>query len=165
MARHATPGTPAVLPAAPPPAPARAPPPAGAPAPPDARPAGATRNPASLRRVVGLKPTYGRVSRRGVVPLSWALDHVGPLTRTVEDAAIVLGVIAGPDPLDDSASQEPVPDYQRALKDTKLKGLRVGVPREHFFENVDAEVLEAVRRALGVLAKLGADGPEGSLPH
>ena len=125
---------------------------------------GSVRIPASLCGVVGLKPTYGRVSRRGVVPLSWALDHVGPLTRTVEDAAIVLGAIAGRDPLDGSSSDEPVPDYRRGLKGG-LRGLRVGVPREHFFENVEAEALEALREAIGVLGKLGAEVQEVSLPH
>ncbi len=126
---------------------------------------GSIRIPASLCGVVGLKPTYGRVSRRGVVPLSWALDHVGPLTRTVEDAAIVLAAIAGHDPLDESSSQEPVPDYQRGFKERKLKGLRIGVPREYFFEGVDAEVLAAVREAIRALGELGAELMETSLPH
>jgi len=126
---------------------------------------GSIRIPAALCGVVGLKPTYGRVSRRGVVPLSWSLDHVGPLARTVEDAAIVLGVIAGRDPLDDSSCAEPVPNYrQRLRRGRRLGGLRVGVPREHF-EGVDVEMLEAVRAALGVLRGLGAVVEEVSLPH
>ncbi|MBI2913482.1 MAG: Asp-tRNA(Asn)/Glu-tRNA(Gln) amidotransferase subunit GatA [Chloroflexi bacterium] len=125
---------------------------------------GSIRIPASLCGVVGLKPTFGRVSRRGVVPLSWALDHVGPLARTAEDAAIVLGVLAGKDPLDDSSSDEPVPDYRRGLKGN-LKGLRVGVPRQYFFDNVEPEVLKAVRTAIEVLTKLGAEVAEVSLPH
>ncbi len=125
---------------------------------------GSIRIPASLCGVVGLKPTYGRVSRRGVVPLSWALDHVGPLARSVEDAAIVLGAIAGRDPLDESSSAEPVPDYRRGLKGD-LRGLRVGVPREHFFDKVEEDVLEAVRAAIALLGRLGAGLLEVSLPH
>ncbi len=126
---------------------------------------GSIRIPASLCGIVGLKPTYGRVSRRGVVPLSWALDHVGPMTRSVEDAAVVLGAIAGRDPLDESSSEEPVPDYRQTLKEGKLKGLRIGVPSEYFFEDVDPEVQEAVRLAIAALGKLGAELRDVSLPH
>ena len=125
---------------------------------------GSIRIPAALCGVVGLKPTFGRVSRRGVIPLSWALDHVGPLTRTVEDTAIVLGAIAGHDAGDPSSSAEPVPDYRAALGEG-VHGLRVGVPREYFFDGVDAEVLEAVRAAIEVLRELGAVVREVSLPH
>ncbi len=125
---------------------------------------GSIRIPASLCGVVGLKPTYGRVSRRGVVPLSWALDHVGPLTRSAEDAAIVLGAVAGHDPRDESSSREPVPDYRRDLKRDR-RGLRVGLPREYFFQNLDSEVLAAVRKAVEVLGELGAEVREVSLPH
>ncbi len=127
---------------------------------------GSIRIPAALCGVVGLKPTYGRVSLRGVVPLSPSLDHVGPLTRTVEDAAIVLGAIAGRDPLDDSTSDEPTPDYRLELgREQGLRGWRVGVPRQHFFEDVDGEVLAVVEEALGVLSDLGAEVREVSLPH
>jgi aspartyl-tRNA(Asn)/glutamyl-tRNA(Gln) amidotransferase subunit A len=127
---------------------------------------GSIRIPAALCGVVGLKPTYGRVSLRGVVPLSPSLDHVGPLTRTVEDAAILLGAIAGRDPLDDSTSDDPTPDYRRELgQERGLKGWRVGVPRQHFFEDVDGEVLAAVEEAVGVLSDLGAEVREVSLPY
>lgn len=126
---------------------------------------GSIRIPSSLCGIVGLKPTYGRVSRRGVVPLSWSLDHVGPMARTVEDAALILGAIAGHDPLDASSSDEPVPDFQRELTDGKLKGLRIGVPREFFFEDVDLEVQEAVRLAITGLSRLGAQLRDVSLPH
>jgi aspartyl-tRNA(Asn)/glutamyl-tRNA(Gln) amidotransferase subunit A len=124
---------------------------------------GSIRIPASLCGVVGLKPTFGRVSRRGVIPLSWSLDHVGPLTRSVEDAALVLQAIAGHDPLDASSTAEPVPDYTARLRDG-VKGLRIGVPREFFFDNVDPEVAAAVRKAIGVLEGLGAAVREVSLP-
>ncbi len=127
---------------------------------------GSVRIPAALCGIVGFKPTYGRVSRWGVVPLSSSLDHVGPLTRTVEDAAIVLAAIAGRDPKDDSSLDEPVPDYRRELRrDRGLDGTRVGLPRRPFFEDADGEVLAAVQEALRVLAELGAEVEEVSLPH
>ncbi|MBI1886054.1 MAG: Asp-tRNA(Asn)/Glu-tRNA(Gln) amidotransferase subunit GatA [Chloroflexi bacterium] len=125
---------------------------------------GSIRIPSSLCGIVGLKPTYGRVSRYGVVPLSWALDHVGPMCRTVEDAALVLGAIAGADPLDPSAADVVVPRFESRL-DGDVKGLRLGVPREYFFDNVDAEVEAAVRGAVAVLEELGASVREVSLPH
>jgi aspartyl-tRNA(Asn)/glutamyl-tRNA(Gln) amidotransferase subunit A len=126
---------------------------------------GSIRAPSSLGGITGLKPTYGRVSRRGVVPLSWALDHVGPMARSAADAAIILKAIAGHDPREESSSEEPVPDYVEALKGPRLEGLRVGAPREYFFDNVDAEVLEAVRAAISVLGDLKAQVSEVSLPH
>jgi aspartyl-tRNA(Asn)/glutamyl-tRNA(Gln) amidotransferase subunit A len=125
---------------------------------------GSIRIPASLCGVVGLKPTYGRVSKRGVVPLSWSLDHVGPLARTVEDAAIVLQAIAGRDPLDESSADEAVGDYRRELEGG-VRGLRIGVPDRFFFDGVDAEVAGAVRTAIQHLASLGADVSEVSLPR
>ncbi len=125
---------------------------------------GSIRIPASLCGVVGLKPTFGRVSRRGVIPLSWSLDHVGPLTRTVEDAAIVLQAIAGRDPLDASSAGEPVPDYRAALRDG-VGGLRLGVPREFSFEGLDPEVEAAVRKAIALLGEMGARVAEVPLPH
>ncbi|HET9477123.1 MAG TPA: amidase [Dehalococcoidia bacterium] len=124
---------------------------------------GSIRIPASLCGVTGIKPTFGRVSRRGVIPLSWSLDHVGPLARCVEDAAIVLQAIAGHDSEDASSSTEPVPDYSAGLRD-EVKGLRIGVPREFFFDNVDPEVEAAVRTAVGVLEALGASVSEVGLP-
>jgi aspartyl-tRNA(Asn)/glutamyl-tRNA(Gln) amidotransferase subunit A len=125
---------------------------------------GSIRIPASLCGVVGLKPTFGRVSRRGVLPLSWSLDHVGPLTRTVEDAAIVLGAIAGRDPLDASSIDEPVPDYRAALRGG-VRGLRIGVPKQLFFDGLQPEVEKAVRDAVALLKGLGANVSEVSLPH
>jgi aspartyl-tRNA(Asn)/glutamyl-tRNA(Gln) amidotransferase subunit A len=126
---------------------------------------GSVRIPSSLCGITGLKPTYGRVSRRGVVPLSRALDHVGPMARSAADAALILGVIAGHDPADETSSEEPVPGYAKLLEDHRLKGLRVGVPHEHFFDNVDAEVAAAVRAAISTLEELGSQVSEVSLPH
>lgn len=125
---------------------------------------GSIRIPASLCGVVGVKPTFGRVSRRGVVPLSWSLDHVGPLTRTVEDGAIVLQAIAGRDALDESSADEPVPDF-RAELDRGVDGLRIGVPDRYFFEGVDPEVAAAVKKAIEALQGLGARVQEVSLPR
>ncbi len=126
---------------------------------------GSVRAPSALCGITGLKPTYGRVSRRGVVPLSWALDHVGPMARSAADVALILGVIAGHDPADETSSDEPVPDYAKMLEGRGLKGLRVGVPREHFFANVNAEVAAAVRGAISTLEELGSQVSEVSLPH
>ena len=124
---------------------------------------GSIRIPAALCGVVGLKPTFGRTSRFGVTSLSWGLDHVGPLTRTVEDAAICLQVLAGYDPRDPGSLNEPVPDYSATL-DQGVKGLRVGVPTNYFFDNVEPEGQEAVRAAYAKLAELGAELVEVSLP-
>lgn len=116
---------------------------------------GSIRLPASLCGIVGLKPTYGRVSRFGVFPLSWSLDHAGPMTRSVADAALLLQVIAGHDPRDPSSSRAPVPDYGRAL-DGDIRGIRVGVLSGHFAEAIDPEVGRAVAGAVKVLRGLGA---------
>jgi aspartyl-tRNA(Asn)/glutamyl-tRNA(Gln) amidotransferase subunit A len=116
---------------------------------------GSIRLPAACCGVVGLKPTYGRVSRAGVMPLSWSLDHVGPLARTVRDAALVLGVIAGHDPHDGASREHPVPDYVAAL-DGPVAGLRVGVPENYYFDGIDPEVAGAVHAALRGLEGLGA---------
>ncbi|WP_031073925.1 Asp-tRNA(Asn)/Glu-tRNA(Gln) amidotransferase GatCAB subunit A [Streptomyces sp. NRRL WC-3742] len=118
---------------------------------------GSIRVPAALNGVVGLKPTYGLVPRHGVTPLSWSLDHVGPITRTVQDAALVLTVLAGPDPRDPASLPAPAaaPHY-RPGPGTDLTGLRVGVPRTHYFDRVHPHVESAVRRALGQLEALGA---------
>ncbi|TMB99093.1 MAG: amidase [Chloroflexi bacterium] len=125
---------------------------------------GSIRIPASVCGVAGIKPTYGRVSRRGVLPLSWSLDHVGPLARSVEDCAIMLQAIAGDDPADASSSAESVPDYRAALSGG-VRGLRVGVPSEFFFDGADPEVGNAVRAAIDVLSGLGATMHDVSLPH
>lgn len=118
--------------------------------------AGSIREPAALCGCVGLKPTYGRVSSRGVIPLSWSLDHVGPLTATVEDAALVLQAIAGYDAGDIGSVDVPVADYISALREG-VKGLRVGVVRGYFFDDLDAEVAAAVEKALRKIASLGAE--------
>jgi len=101
-----------------------------------------------------MKPTYGRVSRHGIVPLSWSLDHVGPLAKTAEDAAVLLGVIAGPDPCDATCSARTVDNYRRALQ-RGIKGVKLGVPREHFFDVVDEEVRFAFDAAVTTMKRLG----------
>ncbi|MFH8658773.1 amidase [Streptomyces afghaniensis] len=116
---------------------------------------GSIRVPAALNGVVGLKPTYGLVPRHGVTPLSWSLDHVGPITRTAEDAALVLAALAGHDPRDPASLTAP-PAHYRPGPDTDLAGLRIGVPRTYYFDHVDPEVAAAVRSAIGRLQALGA---------
>jgi aspartyl-tRNA(Asn)/glutamyl-tRNA(Gln) amidotransferase subunit A len=115
--------------------------------------AGSIREPAALCGCVGLKPTYGRVSGRGVVPLSWSLDHVGPITATVEDAAVVLQAIAGYDAAGIGSADVPVADYVSALRED-VKGMRVGVARGYFFDDLDPEVAAAMDEALRVVAGL-----------
>ena len=132
---------------------------------------GSVRQPASLCGIVGLKPTYGRVSRYGLVAYASSLDQIGPLTKDVTDAAFLLSAIAGHDPLDSTSVDAPVPDYANALaaadnaSSQPLKGLRVGVPKEYFVPGMQAEVEAAVRKAIQVLADLGADVRAISLPH
>ncbi len=118
--------------------------------------AGSIREPAALCGCVGIKPTYGRVSARGVIPLSWSLDHVGPLAATVGDAAAVLQAIAGYDPLDICSADVPVFDYVSGLSE-ETKSLRIGVPRAYFFDDLDGEVRAAVDQALAVIGTLVAD--------
>jgi aspartyl-tRNA(Asn)/glutamyl-tRNA(Gln) amidotransferase subunit A len=125
---------------------------------------GSIRQPASLCGVVGLKPTYGRVSRYGLVAFASSLDQIGPLTKDVEDAALLLSAISGPDPLDSTCSARPVPDYLADLK-TGVNGLTVGVPKEYFVEGADPAVLDAVKAGIDVLAGQGAQVVEVSLPH
>lgn len=125
---------------------------------------GSIRIPSALCGTVGLKPTYGRASRRGVTPLSWSLDHVGPLTRNVQDAGLVLGVLAGYDRADPACVDRPVPDYLADL-DRGIAGLRVGVPTNYFFDHVSADVEHAVRAAATVLADQGAQLREVTVPH
>jgi aspartyl-tRNA(Asn)/glutamyl-tRNA(Gln) amidotransferase subunit A len=116
---------------------------------------GSIRVPAAACGIVGLKPTYGRVSRAGGMALSWSNDHFGPMTRTVRDAAVMLGVIAGPDPEDATSSPHPVPDYFAAI-DTGVAGLRLGVPENYFFDGVDGGIAAAVHEAAAGLAAEGA---------
>jgi len=124
---------------------------------------GSIRIPAALCGIVGLKPTYGRVSRYGVLPLAWTMDHVGPMTRSVADCALMLQVLAGADRQDPTASRRPVPDYRRALGG-RIKGVKIGVPQNHFFDLLDREVKEAVQKAIQVLEGLGVKVEPVSLP-
>ena len=124
---------------------------------------GSIRIPAAFCGVVGLKPTYGRVSRFGVLGLSWSMDHVGPLARTVEDAALALGGMAGYDRRDPASGNQPAPDFAQGINDG-VRGLRVGVVRDYFFRNLDPDVAAAVETAAGVRAKAGAAVTEVALP-
>src|SRR5205814_2323934 len=121
------------------------------------------RIPASFCGVTGLKPTYGRVTRAGVTPLAWTLDHVSPLARSVEDAALLLGVLAGHDSADPTSARVPVPDYA-ARFDRSLRGVRIGVPRDFACAVVDPEVLRAFEAALGELGHAGATVSEVTVP-
>jgi aspartyl-tRNA(Asn)/glutamyl-tRNA(Gln) amidotransferase subunit A len=127
---------------------------------------GSVRQPAALCGVVGLKPTYGRVSRYGLVAFASSLDQIGVLAKDVADAAILLAVIAGHDACDSTSMDVPVPDYRGGLQDNNgLRGVRVGVPREYFIQGVQPAVEAAVRAAVERLADLGAEVREVSLPH
>ena len=125
---------------------------------------GSIRQPAALCGVVGLKPTYGRVSRYGLVAFASSLDQIGPITKTVRDSAILMNIIAGHDPLDSTSVDIPVPDFTKAL-DRDIKGLKIGIPKEYFIEGMDKEVEEAVKGAVRHLESLGAIPLEVSLPH
>jgi len=125
---------------------------------------GSVRQPASFCGLVGVRPTYGRVSRWGVIAFASSLDQVGPFGRTAADAAALLSVVAGYDPRDSTALDAPVPDYEAALSGN-IRGMRVGVPREYFVEGMDPEVERAVRAAIADLATLGAEIIDISLPH
>ena len=125
---------------------------------------GSIRQPAALCGVVGLKPTYGLVSRYGLVAFASSLDQIGPLTRDVADSALVLNAIAGHDARDSTSIEYVVPDYTKALSGD-IRGVRIGVPKEYFVEGVEPGVEEAVRSAIGVLEGLGAVVKETSLPH
>ncbi|MPZ49370.1 MAG: amidase [Dehalococcoidia bacterium] len=126
---------------------------------------GSIRIPAALCGITGLKPTYGRVSLRGVVPLNWSLDHAGPMARTAADCALILQAIAGYDSADPLSVDEPVPDYSVALR-SDLRGVRIGVPREFFFDGtvLEAEVIAAVQATREVFRSLGAEVRDVSLP-
>ena len=125
---------------------------------------GSIRTPASFCSVVGLKPTYGLVSIRGIVPLTFSLDHCGPLTRTVEDAALMLNVLAGYDRLDIASVEHPAEDYVAGMRSVAVGGLRVGIPRAPFFDLLDPDVAKAVEEALGVIGKLTKSSREVVLP-
>lgn len=125
---------------------------------------GSIRQPASFCGCVGLKPSYGRVSRYGLTAYASSLDQVGPLTRSVRDAALLLGVIAGVDPMDQTSVDTPVPDYTAALRDD-LSGMTLGLPREYFVEGMDPDVEARVREATEVCRSLGANIVEVELPH
>jgi aspartyl-tRNA(Asn)/glutamyl-tRNA(Gln) amidotransferase subunit A len=125
---------------------------------------GSIRQPAGFCSVVGMKPTYGRVSRYGLVAFASSLDQIGPLTQDVTDCALVLNAIAGYDNRDSTSAPQPVPDYTQCLK-TDLKGLKIGVPKEYFVAGMQAEVEKALRAAIKRLEELGAKVGEVSLPH
>jgi aspartyl-tRNA(Asn)/glutamyl-tRNA(Gln) amidotransferase subunit A len=124
---------------------------------------GSVRIPSCLCGIVGLKPTYGRLSRRGLSTLSWSLDSAGPMTRSVEDCALVMNAAAGFDPRDPSSARQPVPDYTESLE-AGVKGLRIGVPRQYFEVPVDPQVRALVEKALETLGELGASVREVSWP-
>jgi aspartyl-tRNA(Asn)/glutamyl-tRNA(Gln) amidotransferase subunit A len=125
---------------------------------------GSVREPAAISGVVGLKPSYGRVSRFGVTAFASSLDQVGPLTKTVRDAALIMNAIAGPDPNDSTCLNQPVPDYTAGLGGD-LRGIKLGVPKEYLIEGIDAEVKRAVNAAIEQLQSLGAEIVFVSLPH
>jgi aspartyl-tRNA(Asn)/glutamyl-tRNA(Gln) amidotransferase subunit A len=125
---------------------------------------GSIRQPAACCGIVGLKPTYGRVSRYGLVAFASSLDQIGPMTKDVRDAALLLNVIGGKDPRDSTSADIPLPDCTQALTGS-VKGLRIGIPREYFIEGIDPEVERAVSAAIKVLEELSAVTAEVSLPH
>jgi aspartyl-tRNA(Asn)/glutamyl-tRNA(Gln) amidotransferase subunit A len=125
---------------------------------------GSIRQPASCCGVVGMKPTYGRVSRYGLIAFASSLDQIGPFTHTIYDCAMMLNAVSGHDPLDSTSVEEAVPDYTENL-DAGVKGLRIGIPKEYFIEGMDPEVEEAIRDAIQVMEGLGAEILEISLPN
>jgi aspartyl-tRNA(Asn)/glutamyl-tRNA(Gln) amidotransferase subunit A len=125
---------------------------------------GSVRIPASCCGIVGMKPTFGRVSKHGVFPLSWTLDHMGPMTRTVEDNALLLGILSGHDAKDPYSTQIDTEDFTRKL-DRGVEGGIVGVPSSFYFENVEEEVKAKVRQAIETLQDLGAEVREVQIPH
>jgi len=125
---------------------------------------GSIRQPASFCGVVGLMPTYGRVSRYGLIAFASSLDHIGPLAKTVKDAAIVLRTVAGRDPMDSTSADLPVPDYVAALEEP-VRGLKVGVAKECFADGLDDEIRHAVESAIDQLKRLRCEVVPVSLPH
>ena len=125
---------------------------------------GSIRQPASFCGVVGLMPTYGRVSRYGLIAFASSLDHIGPLAKTAKDAAIVLRTIAGRDPMDSTSADVPVPDYAAEL-DQPVRGMKLGVAKEYFGDGLDDEVRHAVESAIDKLKGIGCEIVPVSLPH
>jgi len=125
---------------------------------------GSIRQPAAFCGVVGLKPTYGLVSRYGLIAFASSLDQIGPITKNVRDSAIILNVVAGNDPLDSTSAPVNIPDYTEALG-KEIKGLKIGIPKEFFIEGIDKEVYEMVSLSIKSLESLGAIPVEISLPH
>jgi aspartyl-tRNA(Asn)/glutamyl-tRNA(Gln) amidotransferase subunit A len=125
---------------------------------------GSIRQPAAFCGVVGVLPTYGRVSRYGLIAFASSLDHIGPLTKTVKDAALVLRTIAGRDPMDATSADVPVPDYVAELE-KPVRGLKIGVAKEYFGEGLEPEIRQAVEDGIQALSKLGCEIVEVSLPH
>ncbi len=125
---------------------------------------GSIRQPASFCGVVGLKPTYGRVSRYGLIPFGSSLDQIGPITKSVEDAAVMLEIIAGYDEKDSTSVNIPVPDYTDCLG-RGLKGMKIGVPKEYFSDGISNDVVDRVKEAVEIFKKLGVEVLEISLPH
>jgi aspartyl-tRNA(Asn)/glutamyl-tRNA(Gln) amidotransferase subunit A len=124
---------------------------------------GSIRGPAAFSGIAGIKPTYGRCSRAGVITLSWTLDHTGPMARSVEDCAYLLQALAGYDPADPASSQAPVGDYTVSLRDG-IRGLRVGIPRAYFFDGINAEMERAFQGVVDVLRSLGAEVRDVEIP-
>src|SRR3989337_1075278 len=124
---------------------------------------GSVRQPAALCGVVGIKPTYGRVSRYGLVAFGSSLDQVGTVTKDIKDAALLLQVIAGNDLRDSTSAQVTVPDYLNGI-DAGVNGLRIGIPKEYFTDGLNAEVRDAVKSALKIYERLGAKIVDLSLP-
>lgn len=125
---------------------------------------GSIRLPACLTNLVGIKPTYGRVSRYGIIAFASSLDQVGPLTKDVPDAAIMLQALAGHDPKDSTSLNFPVPDYKKVLGQS-IKGWKIGIPKEYFVDGMDSEVAQSMQEAISLFKKLGAECREVSLPH
>lgn len=125
---------------------------------------GSIRQPASLCGVVGMKPTYGRVSRYGLIAFASSLDQIGPITKDVNDCALLLSAISGYDPKDSTSVDRGVPDYTKCLKND-IKGMRIGIPKEYFIDGIDKEVKEAVQGSIKVFEQLGATIADVSLPH
>ena len=125
---------------------------------------GSIRQPASMCGITGLKPTYGRVSRFGLVAFASSLDQIGPMTKDVTDTAILMNVISGRDPLDSTSADFPVPDFTKSLLNN-VKGLKIGIPKEYFVEGMDGDVEKSVKGAIELFKKLGAEIKEVSLPH